>query len=484
MIKRRFFGIFGKVFLYTMLILLFVIGGMFLLFSNQIQSAIALTQQQQFSEAVMRFVEQTQGKTTDEIIVLTEDFHRWNSSLELSLINWQGEVLFQTDGFVNHIEITQTPNEAFQIISSDTSEDGAFPIISDDTSSLSVQRFQVMQQMAFLPLENGLHLQVDGSLSEASIYREILGGAAWVFVIITFISLLAAFFFAQQIAKPIVKVSSDTHMMSQLLLVEPPKERSDEIGQLSKDVYSMYSRLKSTIYQLETEIERVKQMEENQRYFFSAASHELKTPITAVGGIFEGILSDIITPEEYPIYLREGMKLVKEQTKLVTEILELVKLGGELPSLEKEPINLRQCLESVLEHLSPFIESKEQLLTIDVADDITCELNDGLYSKVLSNVLLNATQNSPELAEIRIAAKEESGFVCLTVWNGGAEIPKNIISKIYEPFYRADEARTTGCGRSGLGLAIVKKALDLMGIAFEIKNADCGVLFQMNIPIK
>jgi len=361
MIKRRFFGIFGKVFLYTMLILLFVIGGMFLLFSNQIQSAIALTQQQQFSEAVMRFVEQTQGKTTDEIIVLTEDFHRWNSSLELSLINWQGEVLFQTDGFVNHIEITQTPNEAFQIISSDTSEDGAFPIISDDTSSLSVQRFQVMQQMAFLPLENGLHLQVDGSLSEASIYREILGGAAWVFVIITFISLLAAFFFAQQIAKPIVKVSSDTHMMSQLLLVEPPKERSDEIGQLSKDVYSMYSRLKSTIYQLETEIERVKQMEENQRYFFSAASHELKTPITAVGGIFEGILSDIITPEEYPIYLREGMKLVKEQTKLVTEILELVKLGGELPSLEKEPINLRQCLESVLEHLSPFIESKEQL---------------------------------------------------------------------------------------------------------------------------
>jgi len=470
MIKRRFFGIFGKVFLYTMLILLFVIGGMFLLFSNQIQSTIALTQQQQFSETVMRFVEQTREKTIEDIIALTEDFHRWNTSLELSLLSAEGEILFQTDGFgfASHHGITE--------ISSDTI--GTIP----EGNIQIVQGVREMRQAMFLTLEGGLHLQVHGSPSGASIYREILGGAAWVFGMITLVSLLAAFFFAQRIAKPIQKVSSDTHMMSQLLPVEPPKERSDEIGQLSKDVYAMYGRLKSTVDQLETEIERVKQMEENQRYFFSAASHELKTPITAVGGIFEGMLSDVITPVEYPAYLREGLKLVKEQNKLVSEILELVKLGGELPSLEKEPINLRGCLDGVLEQLSPFIESKGQGLTIDVADDITCELNDRLFSKVLSNILLNAAQNSPELAEIRITAKEERGVVCLTVWNGGAEIPKNILSSIYEPFYRADEARTSGDGRSGLGLTIVKKALDLMGIAFELKNADGGVLFQMNIP--
>ena len=472
MIKKRFFGIFGKVFLYTMLILLFVIGGMFLLFSNQIQSTIALTQQQQFSETVRGFVEQTQGRTAEEITQLTEDFHRWNTFLELSLLSAEGEILFQTDGFgfASHHGIIE--------ISSDTI--GTIP----EGNIQIVQGVRAMQQAMFLTLGDGLHLQVHGSPSGASIYREILGGAAWVFGIITLVSLLAAFFFARRIAKPIQKVSSDTHRMAQLVPVEPPKERSDEIGQLSKDVYVMYSRLKSTVYQLETEIARVKQMEENQRYFFSAASHELKTPITAVGGIFEGMLSDVITPEEYPAYLREGMKLVKEQNKLVSEILELVKLGGELPSLAKGPISLRRCLEGVLEQLSPFIESKEQRLTLDVADEIICELNDRLFSKVLSNILLNAIQNSPGGAEIRIAAKEESGFVCLTVWNGGAEIPGNILSNIYEPFYRANEARTSGDGRSGLGLTIVKKALDLMGIAFELKNAGGGVLFQMNIPIE
>ncbi|MCL2402274.1 MAG: hypothetical protein FWC90_06485, partial [Oscillospiraceae bacterium] len=292
MIKRRFFGIFGKVFLYTMLILLFVIGGMFLLFSNQIQSTIALTQQQQFSETLMGFVEQTQGETTDEIIALTEDFHRWNTSLELRLLSEDGEILFQTDGFANNIS-----NIGIIEISGGTEiPNGTVEIISGDTNDLPVQRFQIMRQSAFLPLENGLHLQVNGSLSGVSIYREILGGAAWVFGLITLVSLLAAFFFARRIAKPIQKVSADTHMMSLLLPVDPPKKRSDEIGQLSKDVYAMYSRLKSTVYQLETEIARVKQMEENQRYFFSAASHELKTPITAVGGIFEGMLNDVITP--------------------------------------------------------------------------------------------------------------------------------------------------------------------------------------------
>jgi len=481
MIKKRFFGIFGKVFLYTMLILLFVIGGMFLLFSNQIQSTIALTQQQQFSETLMRFVEQAQGKTTDEIIELTEDFHRWNTSFALRLLNAEGEVLFQTNGFTSHIGTSEIPNDAVQIVTGES-----IVGIPGENSNSSVQIYRsgrAMQNM-FLSLGNGLSLQVHDSPLGTSIYREILGGVAWVFGAITLVSLLAAFFFARQIARPIQKVSSDTRLMSQLLPVDPPKERGDEIGQLSTDVYSMYSRLKSTIQQLETEIERVKLMEGNQRYFFSAASHELKTPMMAISGIFEGMISGVVTSEEYPTYLREGIKIVKEQNKLVSEILELVKLGGELPSYEKKPINLRLCLESVLEQLSFLIESKGQTLTVDVFDEITCELNDNLFSKVLSNVLLNAVQNSTEGAEIRVVAKEEHGIVCLTIWNEGAEIPEKVLSKVYEPFYRADEARTSGEERSGLGLTIVKKALDLMGIAFEMKNADGGVLFQMNIPIE
>ena len=73
-----------------------------------------------------------------------------------------------------------------------------------------------------------------------------------------------------------------------------PVARRDEVGQLAKDVHDMYEKLKQTISKLEAEILREKEMEENQRYFFSAASHELKTPIAASSALLEGMIAGIV----------------------------------------------------------------------------------------------------------------------------------------------------------------------------------------------
>ena len=472
-IKQKFFGIFSKVFFYTMLILLLVIGGMFLFFSNQIKSTVAVAQQHQTTEVFLPLLERLGGKTNEEIIAFAEDFHRKNASFSFRFASKDGKVLFQTEDFVEQDDMNSFPDKNIRF-SENTPGNGRYFI--------SLGKLKADRIVFLASNENGMQLYVASTFSGTSVYTEILKKAAWFFGLVFLGSLLAAFVFARQIAKPIQNVSKATHAMSLLLPVDPPKERSDEIGQLSNDVYVMYGRLKSTIHQLETEVEHVKQMEENQRYFFSAASHELKTPIAAAGVIFEGMLSDVIAPEEYPAYLREGMKLIKEQSRLISEILELVKLSGEMPAPQKEAIQILCCVTVVLESLSPLIESKEQLLTVDVPDDISCELNDGLFSKALSNIILNAVQNSPNGSEIRITANEEQGNVCLTIWNGDTQIPENMLPKLCEPFYRADEAHTSGEGRSGLGLTIVKKALDLMGIPFSLKNIDGGVMFRMDIP--
>ena len=471
--KKKFFGIFGKVFLYTMLILLLITGGMFLFFSNQIKSTVTVTQQRQTSEVFLPLLEQLRGKTNDEIIAFAEDFYKRNTSFSFCFTTLDGEILFQTEDFVFQDDFSGLPGRTIKFSENTVGNDSFFVALGKSNEN----------RIVFLTSnENGLRLYVASTFSGTSVYTEILERAAWVFGLILLISSLAAFIFARRIAKPIQKVSDDTRAMSLLLPVDPPKERSDEIGKLSKDVFAMYGRLKSTIHDLETEVEHVKRLEENQRYFFSAASHELKTPIAATGAIIEGILDEVIAPEEYPAYLRECMKLIDEQNKLVSGILELVKLSDEMPIREKESVNLRKNLDDVLETLSPFIEAKEHLLTFDVTDDIICALNAGLFSNALSNVLLNAVQNSPNGSEIRILAAEDEGLVCLSVWNGGVEIPGDILPKLCEPFFRADEARTSGKGRSGLGLAIVKKSLDLMGVVFSIENVDGGVLFRMYIP--
>ena len=471
--KVNISGIFSKVFLYTMLILLLIIGSMFLFFSNQIRSTVTVTQQRQAMEVFLPLFEQLRGKTNEEIISFAEDFHIKNASFSFCFIKEGGEVLFQTENFTMPDNSNSLSNRAVRF-SENTLSSGNY-LISLGSSGEN--------RAVFLSkIDNGLRLYVASTFSGPSVYAEILERASWVFGLVFLVSLFAAFLFARRIAEPIKKVSGDTHAMSLLLFVEPPKERRDEIGRLSKDVYAMYSRLKSTIDQLENEVERVKRMEENQRYFFSAASHELKTPIAAVGAIFEGMLNDVISPEECPAYLREGLKLVREQNKLVSEILELVKLSGEMPAGNKAAIPLRQCVQKALDTLSPLIELKEQVLTVDIDDDLICELNNELFSKALSNVLLNASQNSPSGSAIRVAAHEEKGYVSISVWNGEAEIPPGILPRLFEPFFRTDEARTPFDRRSGLGLTIVKKALDLMEISFRVINIDGGVLFQMDIP--
>jgi two-component system sensor histidine kinase VanS len=109
-----------------------------------------------------------------------------------------------------------------------------------------------------------------------------------------------------------------------------------------------------------------------------------------------------------------------------------------------------------------------------------------MLQKALSNVILNALQNTADGGEVRIWS--EPGDVCcresyrLCVLSAGTKIDAAILPKLFDPFYRADRARSKKDGRSGLGLAIVQKTLEAMSIAFALENTADGVLFWMNLP--
>jgi len=271
--------------------------------------------------------------------------------------------------------------------------------------------------------------------------------------------------------------------MSDLQPVPPPIQRKDEIGQLASDVYKMYSKLKKTISLLEIEIKRVKDMEENQRYFFLAASHELKTPIAATSALLEGMLDNVVEVSDYPRYLRECLKMMTEQSKLVSEILEILSMNNKTITLKKTRVNLKNMFTTALRAYQLVADAKEQSIDIDIPENLTCTLDPALFGKVLSNVVMNALQNTPNNGRIRIWAQEKDDkTVRLCVLNMDARIDEEILPKIFEPFYREDKARSREQGRSGLGLTLVKKALDTMGINFSLENTAEGVLFRMDLP--
>jgi two-component system sensor histidine kinase VanS len=95
---------------------------------------------------------------------------------------------------------------------------------------------------------------------------------------------------------------------------------------------------------------------------------------------------------------------------------------------------------------------------------------------------LNAVQNAPKGGEVRIWSEPSTFGQRLCVFNTGARIDDAILSKLFDPFYRVDEARSGKKGRSGLGLTIVQKTLEAMNVDFALENTTDGVLFWMDLP--
>lgn len=460
MIKTKGMGLFGKTLLYMFLFLLAVICVTSGLFARQFLTTYDAGQKQQLMDTVQPLCDELEGKAKDEITRLAKAYHEKNTSVQFSIQTKAGEMLYETP------------------LSSTASETGHdLPPLSAGDGSVA------FNSMAYIfPLSDDITLSVYYA-SDNVLLMEILAKTALAFGILLLITVLGVVIFARGITNPIRKLADDTTKMSNLDFVPPPVVRKDEIGRLANDVHKMYEHLKKTIANLENEIERKKEMEESQRYFFSAASHELKTPVASASTILESMIEGWVEPSEYPKYLRECLKMMNMQGKLITEIMDIVRLTDGKMQFDIQLVSLGNIIESALPSYQPLSDAKEQKITVSIPDTLMCGVDRHMLSRVISNILMNAIQNTPEHGEIRIWSDvRENGRVRLSLVNTNTHISEELISKLYEPFYRMDKARNKNQGHSGLGLTIVKKALDCMEIPFSIENNKEGVIFWMDLP--
>jgi len=233
--------------------------------------------------------------------------------------------------------------------------------------------------------------------------------------------------------------------------------------------------IKRSIVGLEEEIKRRTEMEEAQRYFFSAASHELKTPVAAARVMMEGMLAEIGDYKNHPKYLGQCINLMDEQSKTIYEILDIVNLDGHYEP-QFESVNIKAIVLEQVEIYRPMADAAKQELVMENDMDVDSRVDTRLLRKVLSNVMLNAIQNAPEGGCIHIYMNDFR----LCVLNTG-HVDDESLSRLFDPFYRMDKARSRKSGQTGLGLTIVKKSLDLMDMKFGLENTDSGVLFWMDL---
>jgi len=423
-----------------MLLILLIVGVTAALFAQQILSFYNTAQLRQLNASFQALTEEMQEANPREYVRIAREFSDRNQSYTFVLQSPLGRVMFAS---INLEDMTMH-NQRHNIVLSV----GAGYTISAAVPSV-----------------------VDEDL------RYLIRTIALGMLLLIALCTVAAFLFARGMTRPIEVLVSDAVAMSRLEPVQPPVKRRDELGLLSEIVHDMYGKLKVTIADLEEE-------KEAQRYFFAAASHELKTPIAATNALLQGMLDNIGDYQDHPKYLGECLKMTNEQNKIINEILEIVKLtdGKITPTLET--VNISRLASDVVARYEHLIERRELTLEVEISESLECMADPAMLDRALSNVVINAVQNTPLGGSIRIWNEEymhKEGYTRINVLNRGAHISQEVLPKLFNPFFRLDEARTQN-GRSGLGLTLVAKTLGCMGFDFAIENNEEGVLFWVDLP--
>lgn len=300
-------------------------------------------------------------------------------------------------------------------------------------------------------------------------------------VVILLISVIGAVVCSRYYSKPLVSISNVAKRMTTLDMTwKCEVNRQDEIGVLAASLNEMAQRLSDTMdslkaanWQLKKDIEREREQEKQRVEFFTAVSHELKTPIAIIKGQLEGMIYQVGEYKDRDTYLRRCMKTTNDMEALVKEILSAARMGGSDFHLERTDLDISQMLQKACQQFRGRMEDKEMELHMDIQPASHYAGDGRLMEKVFTNVIGNAVAYSPVGATVTVSLQDGIFFV----ENSGIHIAEDDLKQIFTPFYRVDKSRNRNSGGSGLGLYITKTILDHHGIQHGMANTEDGVRF-------
>lgn len=297
------------------------------------------------------------------------------------------------------------------------------------------------------------------------------------------ISTLGAILYSRHITKPIVRLSGISLKMAQLDFTYKCQEgRSDEIGVLGQSLDALSDRLSTALKEvhaanavLQQDIDRERGLEQQRSAFFSAASHELKTPITILKGQLSGMLAGVDIYRDRDKYLLRSLAVANRMEETVRGILEIARMENTDFALKKERIDLTALVKVQYEQLAELAEQKKQSFDNQAETGLTSTGDADLLARAVANLFSNASLYSPEGSAISVSLTKRGGCPVLLVHNGNASIPDEDLKLILKPFHRVDSSRNRSSGGSGLGLYLANLIFSHHGATLLIENRNGGV---------
>lgn len=233
------------------------------------------------------------------------------------------------------------------------------------------------------------------------------------------------------------------------------------------------------------DITELKHVDQIRKDFVANVSHELKTPITSIKGFAETMLDD---DEIEPTMLRKFLTIIYKESdrlqSLIDDLLELTKLEREEFNIELKRVNFSMIVNDCVTFIKELANKRNLELKLNVDSDLFLIGDAARLKQVILNLLYNAISYSKDNGQIVVTAKRTHPWIELTIRDNGIGISEEMIDRIFERFYRVDQARSRETGGTGLGLAIVKHIVESHEGVIEVDSqVDIGTTFKILIPI-
>ncbi len=310
--------------------------------------------------------------------------------------------------------------------------------------------------------------------NEQTFWRRFFSVAAGLFLGLPLALMLAGLcghFLARRALSPIQEMARrvqeiNAEQLNERLVIENPR---DELGALAAAFNDTLARLERSFEQL--------------RRFTSDAAHELRTPLTAIRSVGEVALQKQSGPYDYREAISSMLEEANRLSRLVDALLLVARADSGQVQLERINLPALEIARETAALLDVLAEEKGQTISIQGDESARVHADRTVLRQVLLNLLDNAIKYSPPDGRIAIRVGGDGHTTAIEVEDTGSGIPAEHRERVFDRFYRVDEARSRDTGGAGLGLAIAKWGAEVHGGRLELEsNAGSGCIFRLSLP--
>ena len=230
---------------------------------------------------------------------------------------------------------------------------------------------------------------------------------------------------------------------------------------------------------------RIKIMDDSRQEFVSNVSHELKTPLTSMKVLADSLNGqDNVPIELYQEFMSDIGEEIDRETKIINDLLSLVKMDRAAASLNVSAVNMNELIELILKRLRPIAEKQQVEVVFESFRPVAAEVDEVKISLAITNLVENGIKYNKEGGWVHVTLNADHQYCYIKVEDSGMGIPQDSLDYVFERFYRVDKSHSREIGGTGLGLAITKNAVTMHNGDIKVHSVlGEGTMFDVRIPL-